>query len=28
VVRERWRRIRAGKAIPGGQSANFDRGIL
>jgi U32 family peptidase len=27
-VRERWRRIRAGKPIAGGHAANFDRGIL
>jgi hypothetical protein len=27
-VRDRWRLVRAGKAIPGGMSANFDRGIL
>src|SRR5262249_25229318 len=27
-VRDLWRRIRAGKAIPGGHAANFDRGIL
>jgi collagenase-like PrtC family protease len=26
-VRDRWRRVRAGKAVPGGHSANFDRGI-
>lgn len=28
TVRNHWRRILAGKPIPGGQSANFDRGIL
>jgi hypothetical protein len=27
-VRDRWRRLRAGRPIPGGQAANFDRGIL
>jgi U32 family peptidase len=27
-VRERWRRIRAGRVVPGGHAANFDRGIL
>jgi len=27
-ARERWRLVRAGKAIPGGQAANFDRGML
>jgi putative protease len=27
-VRDRWRRLRAGRTIPGGQAANFDRGIL
>jgi putative protease len=26
-VRERWRRLRAGRPIPGGHAANFDRGI-
>jgi U32 family peptidase len=26
-VRARWRLIRAGKPVPGGQSANFDRGL-
>jgi putative protease len=26
-VRERWRLIRAGKAVPGGHAANFDRGV-
>jgi len=27
-VRDRWRLIRAGRPIPGGQCANFDRGML
>jgi putative protease len=27
-VRDRWRLVRAGKAVHGGLSANFDRGIL
>ena len=27
-VRERWRLLRAGKPVPGGQAASFDRGIL
>jgi hypothetical protein len=27
-VRERWRQVRAGKAVPGGHAANFDRGVL
>jgi hypothetical protein len=27
-VRERWRMVRAGHAVPGGHAANFDRGIL
>jgi putative protease len=27
-VRDRWRRVRAGMAVPGGHAANFDRGIL
>jgi putative protease len=27
-VRERWRAVRNGQAIPGGHAANFDRGIL
>jgi putative protease len=27
-VRDRWRLVRAGKTIPGGLAANFDRGIL
>jgi putative protease len=26
-VRDRWRLIRAGRPVPGGQSANFDRGM-
>ena len=28
AVRDRWRLVRAGKPVPRGQSANFDRGIL
>jgi putative protease len=28
VVRDCWRRVRAGKAVPGGHAANFDRGVL
>ncbi len=28
TVRDLWQRIRAGRAVPGGQSANFERGIL
>ena len=28
MLRDRWRLMRAGRAISGGQSANFDRGIL
>lgn len=28
VVRDRWRLLRAGRPVPGGQAANFDRGIL
>ncbi|MFO0866664.1 MAG: DUF3656 domain-containing protein [Gemmataceae bacterium] len=28
VVMEHWRRIRAGKAIPGGHAANWSRGLL
>ena len=28
VVRDRWRLVRAGQPVPGGQSANFDRGLL
>jgi hypothetical protein len=27
-VRERWRLVRAGRPVPGGHAANFDRGIL
>lgn len=27
-VRQRWRLVRTGKAVPGGHAANFDRGIL
>jgi putative protease len=27
-VRDRWRRVRAGKPVPGGHAANFDRGVL
>ncbi len=27
-VCDRWRRVRAGKAVPGGHAANFDRGVL
>jgi putative protease len=27
-VRERWRLVRTGKAVPGGHAANFDRGVL
>jgi hypothetical protein len=27
-LQERWRTIRAGRPIPGGHSANFDRGLL
>jgi putative protease len=27
-VRERWRQVRAGRAVPGGHFANFERGIL
>jgi putative protease len=27
-VRDRWRQVRAGRAVPGGHAANFDRGIL
>ncbi len=27
-VRDRWRLIRAGRPVPGGHAANFDRGIL
>jgi putative protease len=28
VVRERWRAVRAGRPVPGGHAANFDRGVL
>ena len=28
VVRDRWRLLRAGRPIPGGHAANFDRGVL
>jgi putative protease len=28
VVVERWRAVRSGRVIPGGQAANFDRGVL
>jgi hypothetical protein len=27
-VVERWRAVRAGKGVPGGHAANFDRGLL
>jgi hypothetical protein len=27
-VRERWRAVRAGRPVPGGHAANFDRGVL
>jgi putative protease len=27
-VRYRWRQVRAGKPVPGGHAANFDRGVL
>jgi putative protease len=27
-VRDRWRQVRARKAVPGGHAANFDRGVL
>ncbi len=27
-VRERWRAVRAGRVVPGGHAANFDRGVL
>jgi hypothetical protein len=27
-VRDRWRLVRSGRAVPGGHAANFDRGIL
>jgi hypothetical protein len=26
-VRDRWRLVRAGRSVPGGQAANFDRGM-
>jgi putative protease len=28
IVRERWRLVRAGRPVPGGHAANFDRGLL
>ena len=28
MVRDRWRLVRAGRPVPGGHAANFDRGIL
>jgi putative protease len=28
TVAERWRAVRAGRVIPGGHAANFDRGVL
>jgi U32 family peptidase len=28
TVRDRWRQVRGGRAVPGGHAANFDRGIL
>jgi putative protease len=28
VVRDRWRAVRAGRPVPGGHAANFDRGVL
>ena len=28
TVRDRWRAVRAGRAVPGGHAANFDRGVL
>ncbi len=28
VVRQRWRAVRAGQAVPGGHAANFERGVL
>jgi putative protease len=28
VVRARWRAVRAGRVVPGGHAANFDRGVL
>jgi len=27
-VRQVWRTVRAGRAVPGGQAANFQRGML
>jgi hypothetical protein len=27
-VRDRWRLVRAGRPVPGGHAANFDRGVL
>jgi hypothetical protein len=27
-VRDVWRAVRAGRAVPGGHAANFDRGLL
>jgi putative protease len=27
-VRDRWRQVRAGRPVPGGHAANFDRGVL
>jgi len=26
-VRQRWREVRAGRSVPGGHAANFDRGL-
>jgi hypothetical protein len=28
TVRDYWRRIRAGRPVPGGHAANFERGLL
>ena len=28
MVRDRWRLVRAGRAVPGGQAVNYDHGIL
>jgi hypothetical protein len=28
TVRQRWRQVRAGRQVPGGHAANFDRGVL
>jgi hypothetical protein len=28
TVRDRWRLVRAGRPVPGGQSANFEQGLL